>query len=153
MKLAEALRERADLILKIEQLKARIAENCLVQEDEQPIEDPTTLLTELDQSVERLEMLISSINLTNSQTRIDGETLTDLIARKDCMKIRIGVYQNAANSARQLNHRVRGSEIKMTPAMDVKELQREIDRQSHHLRLLDNRIQATNWDTDLVIRK
>ena len=40
MKLAEALQERADLNRNIEQLRSRLRNNVLVQEGEQPAEDP-----------------------------------------------------------------------------------------------------------------
>ena len=43
MKLAEALQERADLNIKIEQLKARMMNNALVQEGERPSENPADL--------------------------------------------------------------------------------------------------------------
>ena len=48
MKLAEALQERADINRKIEQLKSRLNNNVLVQEGEQPAEDPEKLKQELD---------------------------------------------------------------------------------------------------------
>ena len=44
MKLAESLQERADLNRKIEELKQRLENNCLVQEGERPAEDPEELL-------------------------------------------------------------------------------------------------------------
>ena len=43
MKLAVALQERADLNIKIGDLKARINRNVLVQEGEKPTEDPKDL--------------------------------------------------------------------------------------------------------------
>ena len=53
MKLAEALQERADLNRQIEQLKARLYNNALVQEGEAPAEDPNELLAQLDRSTAR----------------------------------------------------------------------------------------------------
>ena len=83
MKLAEALQERADLNKKIEELRNRI-ENCvLVQEGEEAGEDPAALLVELDDAVARLEILMAAINLTNSRTKVNGKSLTQIIARKD----------------------------------------------------------------------
>ena len=43
MKLAEALQERADLNRKIEQLNNRLSNNALVQEGEEPAENPEKL--------------------------------------------------------------------------------------------------------------
>ncbi len=84
MKLAEALQERADLNRKIEQLKARLNNNVLVQDGEKPVEEPELLKQELDAAIARLSYLITQINLTNCATKVDGQTLTELIAQKGC---------------------------------------------------------------------
>lgn len=84
MKLAEALQERADLNRNIEQLRKRLNSNVLVQEGERTAEEPERLKRELDASVERLAYLISRINLTNSQTKVDGQTLTGADRKKGC---------------------------------------------------------------------
>ena len=42
MKLAEALQERADLNRSIAQLKSRLEASALVQQGEQPLEDPAS---------------------------------------------------------------------------------------------------------------
>ena len=63
MKLAEALQERADLNRKIEELKRRLHNVILVQEGEEPAEDPAVLLAQLDEATGRLERLMAAINL------------------------------------------------------------------------------------------
>ena len=78
MKLAEALQERADLNIRIQQLRSRLENNAFVQEGEQPAEDPDDLLSELNENVKRLEWLISRINLTNCVTSVEGRTLTEI---------------------------------------------------------------------------
>lgn len=88
MKLAEALQERADINRNIEQMKNRLNNNVLVQEGEKPAEEPEKLKRELDASVERLAYLISRINLTNCRTEVDGQSLTELIAKKDALSRR-----------------------------------------------------------------
>lgn len=82
MKLAEALQERADINRSIEQLNSRLNNNILVQEGEKPAEDPMKLKNELDACVERLAYLVAHINKTNCMTMVDGQTLTELIAKK-----------------------------------------------------------------------
>ena len=89
MKLAEALQERADLNKKISQIGERLADNCFVQEGERPAEEPARLLDELEAAVSRLELLIAAINATNNVTKVNGRTLTETIARKDCLILRI----------------------------------------------------------------
>ena len=75
MKLAEALQERADLNRKIEDLRRRLGNVVLVQEGEEPAEDPKKLLEELDGAVARLEELMAAINLTNGRTRVDRKSV------------------------------------------------------------------------------
>lgn len=149
MKLAEALQERADLNQRIQQLQQRLTNNAVVQEGERPVEDPSELLAELERDAAALESLIVRINLTNCRVTVDGKTLTELLAQRDVLKLRLSAYRDLAYSASQLGHRGMRSEIKLLSAVDVRALQKQADGMAKELRLLDNRIQAANWTTDL----
>ena len=150
MKLAEALQERADLNRNIEQLKSRLENNVLVQEGETPAEAPETLKRELDAAVARLSYLISRINLTNSRVEVDGQTLTELIARKDALSLKIHVYRDVVCAGSQTSYRARNTEIKIKSAIVVADWQAEIDKMAKELRLLDNKLQESNWKTELI---
>ena len=150
MKLAEALQERADINRKIEQLKSRLNNNVLVQEGEQPAEDPEKLKQELDAAISRLSYIISRINLTNSRVLIDGQTLTELIAKKDVLSLKISAYKDIVFTASQTAYRARNTEIKIKSAITVTDWQSETDAMSKELRLLDNKLQAVNWSTELM---
>ncbi len=150
MKLAEALQERADLNRQIEQLRIRLSNNAIVQEGETPAEEPDVLINELNNSITKLEELIGRINLTNCATIVDGKSLTELIAKKDCLSIKVGAYQNFVNQASQTARRATRTEIKILSTVDVKDIQKQIDKLSKELRLLDNKIQETNWTTELI---
>ena len=150
MKLAEALQERADLNKKIEQLRSRLQHNCLVQEGETPVEPPQALLDELNEAVARLEHLIAAINKTNGAATAGGETLTALIARKDCLSVKLSAYRDLVYAASQTAQRARGTEIKILPALDVRALQKRADALAKALRETDNRLQAANWLTELM---
>lgn len=150
MKLAEALQERADLNRRIEQLRYRLNNNVLVQEGEKPLEDPTALLEELESSFTRLEWLIARINLTNCAIKVEGRSLTELIARRDVLSLRAEAYRRLVEEASQNTHRATRTEIKILSAVDVPALQRQADDASRELRLLDNTLQATNWTADLM---
>ena len=150
MKLAEALQERADLNRRIEQLRYRLNNNVLVQEGEKPLEDPAALLEELESSFTRLEWLIARINLTNCAVKVEGRSLTELIARRDVLSLRAEAYRRLVEEARQNTHRATRTEIKILSAVDVPALQRQADDASRELRLLDNTLQATNWTADLM---
>ena len=150
MKLAEALQERADLNRRIEQLRYRLNNNVLVQEGEKPLEDPAALLEELESSFTRLEWLIARINLTNCAVKVEGCSLTELIARRDVLSLRADAYRRLVEEASQNTHRATRTEIKILSAVDVPTLQRQADDASRELRLLDNTLQATNWTADLM---
>ena len=150
MKLAEALQERADLNRRIEQLRYRLSNNVLVQEGEKPLEDPAALLEELESSFTRLEWLIARINLTNCAVKVEGRSLTELIARRDVLSLRAEAYRRLVEEASQNTHRATRTEIKILSAVDVPALQRQTDDASRELRLLDNTLQATNWTADLM---
>ena len=149
MKLAEALQERSDLNRRIQQLQQRLNSNAVVQEGELPAEDPAELLAELDGCVENLERLIARINLANCRTEVNGENLTSLLARRDMLTVKLGAYRNLAQSASQVSRRATRTEIKLLSTVNVKELQKQVDQMAKELRLLDNSIQETNWNTEL----
>ena len=150
MKLAEALQERADINKKIEQLRQRIESNVLVQEGEKSQEDPQTLIKELDAAVNRLEKLMADINLTNCQTEVSGKTLTEIIARKDALSVKLSAYRDIAYEASQNTRRARNTEIKIKSQVKVSSLQKAADDIAAEIRKLDNTLQATNWTTELI---
>jgi hypothetical protein len=151
MKLAEALQERADLNRKISQLEERISNNVTVQEGEKTAEDPNALIEELDEAIQRLNFLIAAINLTNCKTIIDGKTLTEWMADRDCLKRKAAAYQDIVRDASNLSGRALRTEIKVICAVNVREIQKKVDRISKELRLTDNKIQSANWSVELAV--
>ena len=136
MKLAEALQSRADLNRRIAQLRSRLESNALVQEGESPAEDPAALLAELDDCITQLESLIARINRTNCRTTVGTETLTDLLARRDALTLRLTAYRAFAEEASTVIPRATRSEIKILSTVSLREL--------------DNLLQQTNWTVDLL---
>ena len=149
MKLAEALQERADLNSKINELRSRLSNNATVQEGEAPAENPAELLSQLDECAARLEELMARINATNCATVTERGTLTELIARRDCLTLRLSAYRNLVNEASCLAPRASRTEIKIVSAVDVKKLQKQADELAKELRLVDTLIQQSNWLTEL----
>lgn len=150
MKLAEALQERADLNRRIEQLRYRLTMNATVQEGEKPAEEPNELIKELDACVARLGELIARINLTNAKIEIEGKTLTELIAKRDTLTVKLNAYRDLVSGASNVVSRATRSEIKILPTVNVKKLQKQVDDMSKELRLTDNAIQQANWVNDLM---
>lgn len=151
MKLANALSQRSELQTRIRQLETRLNNNALVQEGEKPAEDPMELLKELEEDYARLEELISAINRTNNSTRTEsGATLSDLLAKRDCLKGKLGGLRNFLNNASAMVHRHSASEIKIRSTVNVRRLQKQVDELAKELRELDEAIQEKNWTTELL---
>ena len=150
MKLASALVERSDLQRKFSELSNRLNTNAKVQDGEEPAEKPEELLEELDSVMTRLEELVTKINLTNSSVVVEGKTLTEWLAKRDCLKQRIGLLRGFLNSASEKIDRYSRAEIKIVSTVNVKALQKDVDALSKTLRETDEKIQEINWTTELL---
>jgi len=150
MKLAEALVLRADLQKRLAQLRERLRQSALVQEGEQPPENPEQLLTELDQLLSQLGAMIARINRTNMQTHLSVEILSDALARRDMLSLRYSIITGLAETAANRIERYGRSEIRKISTVDVAALRRQLDEIARQRRELDTAIQATNWAVDLV---
>ena len=150
MKLAEALNLRADIAKRISQLDSRLQSNAVVQEGEEPAEDPKSLLAELDTLVMQHEELIGIINLTNSQTICEDKTLTEMIAHKDCLREKISVMRDFLNTASRTAQRGFRTEIRLLSTVNVAELRKQVDKLEKEFRETDMKIQELNWNTELL---
>lgn len=149
MKLAEALQLRGDLQKRMQQLGHRLRMNATYQEGDKPAEDPAQLLAEFEQCAAQLEEMMARINRTNSETVTASGTLTELLARRDCLKLRVETYRDFLQSASDLRGRATRSEIRILSSVDVPEYRKKADAIAKELRELDNVIQAANWSTEL----
>jgi hypothetical protein len=155
MKIAEALRERADLQKELAQLKHRIAGNARAYEGDSPDEDPQALLDRVKVILSQLEGLVARINITNAATQLDESvTLTQAMAKRDYLNRLRTFLTEAAEAAggnrRDLLYGRSRSEVKEVAALPVKALREEADRISADQRALDTKIQVLNWSTDLL---
>ncbi|MBJ8326237.1 DIP1984 family protein [Streptococcus pacificus] len=151
MKLAEALILRSDLQKRIEQIKSRLQQNVLIQEGDTPSEDPNTLLKEFSTLQNDLTKIIKAINKTNSQTMLDEKKhLADALVERDALLAKRNMLSDIAEAASQKQARYSRSEIKYISTVDVKKIQKEIDKLSKAYRELDTAIQAMNWQIDLL---
>lgn len=150
MKLATALSERADLQRRIAELGTRLNNNAKVQEGEKPAEEPKVLLEELNRDFVRLEELIARINHTNNVTEYEGKTLTDYIAKRDCLKQKISIMRSFLDRSSEKVARYSKTEIKIMSTIEVADIQKEVDKLSKELRETDEKIQELNWTTELI---
>ena len=150
MKLANALAQRADLQRRMAQLASRLMNNAKVQEGERPAEEPAELLAQLEEISRQLEELIRRINLTNTAVRSEtGESLTALLARRDCLKMKLGIYREFLQNASDVVPRGLRTEIRIVSTVKVSQMQKQVDDMSRDLRLLEEIIQSLNWTTEL----
>lgn len=151
MKLAEALALRADVQKRLAHMRTRLNQSALVQEGEQPPEQPTELLAQLEQMLAQLCELMSRINRTNLQASLpDGRTLTDALAQRDILSLHHSIISGLADTASNRIERSGRSEIRKLAIVDVAALRHQVDELARQRRELDMLIQATNWATDLL---
>lgn len=149
MKLANALMERSELQRHLSELLTRFNNNAKVQEGEEPAENPSELLEDLNNTIISLEDLITRINLTNSTTHIDGTTITELLAKRDCLKQKLQIMRSFLNNASKKVDRYSCTEIKIKSTVSVSDLQKDADRISKESRNTDEQIQEANRTTEL----
>ena len=150
MKLSEALIIRGDLQKRVEQIKRRLISNAKIQEGDKTIENPTEIIAELNQTLLDLSNIIKRINLTNSQIKDGDKTMTELLADRDTLTLKIKILQEFLAEARNKIDRYSNKEIKIISAIDVKTEQAKLDELSKQLRELDIKIQALNWQHNLI---
>lgn len=150
MKLAEALAQRADLTTRMNQLSTRIEQNVMVQEGEQPAEDPLALLAEHDRLARDLQELILRINVTNLSVMVPGnQSMTAALARRDVLRQQVRLRQSVATRASERFDRSTRSELRFVSIVDVPAIRVEADSLAAQLRELDTRIQEANWINEL----
>ena len=150
MKLAEALRERKQLQIKMGTLRQKLVDNATYQEGSKPVEDPSDLIKELESTRGELATLIKRINATNASVKVGDFLLGELVVDRDTRILEVASLNKLFSEASQVSNRYSRSEILILPSIDVKETQKKVDKLAKDIRELDNLIQATNWNTELL---
>ena len=70
--------------------------------------------------------------------------------KRDYMVKRISIMREFLQKASNKVERYSRNEIMITAAVDVKPYQKLVDKLSYEARMLDAKIQYTNWNTDLI---
>ena len=138
MKLAEALLLRSDQQKKIISLKQRINANVLVQDGDQPSEDPNELLKQVFSLIQELTKLN------------DGRSLLALLSLRDEFVEQHKTLTAAISNTSRESDRYSTREIKWHKVIPVSSLQKQADDISLKLRDLNVLIQSNNWKIDLI---
>ncbi len=125
--------------------------DCIkVQEGDVPAESPDSVIKELDRTLEELGSLIYHINLTNTLTEVEGQTITSLLAMRDVRSMKVKTLGEALKVLTEREDRYNRNEIRFVRTVDVKDFRHIYDRSAAELRELDLRIQALGWTTELI---
>ena len=124
--------------------------NAKVQEGDTPSEEPNMLLNELNDNIIELENIIKSINKTNSSTYIGNESISDIIAKRDTLGLKLSILRSFISESANKIERYSNKEIKILSTVNVAEQQKEIDKLSKEYRLIDTKLQGLNWTTDII---
>jgi hypothetical protein len=152
MKLAEALLLRSEIQKKIESLKQRLERNAVVQQGDQPSEQPAALFDEAERLLTQFENLLFAINRTNlGQTLADGTPLTQALARRDALvqrhRLTAATIENTVKRPDVWGTR----EIRWLPTVNVADLQKQADDLARQIRELNSAIQAANWQAEIEL--
>ena len=79
----------------------------------------------------------------------EPESLTALLARRDCLKMKLGLYREFLQNASDVVPRGLRTEIRIVSTVKVSQMQKQVDDMSRDLRLLEETIQSLNWTTEL----
>lgn len=151
MKLAEALLLRSDQQKKLASLKQRINANVLVQDGDEPSEDPNELLKQVFSLTQESQKLVYAIHQTNALAKLtDGRSLLALLTQRDELVERHKILTSAISNTQREPERYSTREIKWHKVIPVSSLQKQSDDISAKLRDLNVLIQATNWQVDLL---
>ncbi len=151
MKLAEALLLRSDQQKKLASLKQRINANVLVQDGDEPSEDPNELIKQVFALTQESKQLICRIHLTNAQAKLeDDKILLSLLSLRDSYAEQHKILIDAIANTHREPDRYSAREIKWQKVIPVSSLQKQADDISAKLRDINIKIQALNWQIDLV---
>lgn len=142
---------RGDLQNKMEQIRYRLASNVMVQEGDEPNEDPNELLKEYDRALEEFGVLVKRINKTNNETDFSSDlTLSEALVERDILKRKRNLLASAVEEGTVRQDRYSRTELRYVSKIDVNKLQKQMDDLSKDYRELDVKIQGLNWTVDLL---
>lgn len=151
MKLAEALMLRADMCKKIASLRERIARNALVQEGDEPDEEPASLIEQIHTAIEEFAQLAGKIHRANHRSPMTGgQMISDALTRRVALTAQHAALQHAIKHTQKDCDRYGVREIRWVSRLNVAELNARADHISRQIRELNAAIQKANWDAELA---
>lgn len=157
MKLGELMIQRSEIQKRMSSLRERLKKNAMVQEDGQPVEAPEPMIRQMEESTVELAKVVKAINRVNQQTVVDGEqTISELLVDRDMLVRRHSILNDLVAAASNTDKdslfgRVRHSELRWIPTVDVAELRTKLDSLSKQINSINNKLQSVNWTTEVSL--
>jgi hypothetical protein len=150
MKLAEALLLRSDLNKKLLSLRDRIVRYAVVQEGEQPHENPEDLHQEASGVIGELKDLSVKIDRANQAGRLSsGVSMTDALAERMALTQQHALIVAAIEGTKREPDRYGVREIKWVATVDLVGYQKRLEDLAKKIRELNAAIQEANWKIDI----
>lgn len=155
MKLGEALSLRARQAQQLNNLRARIKANVLVQEGEEAAEAPLPLIEEFERVSDEHAKLVQRIVRTNIEyAAVNDDNMLDLLHHRETLRRKRNLHEMVANSAtpsdRSNVFRYSRSEIRFVPNVAVNHHREVVEELDQAIRRIDSILQESNWKLDLV---
>ncbi len=150
MKLGETLS-------KIKKEKSRLArlislrkDNVWAQKGKKAKFNPTALTKDIDKKIDEIRMLKLRIQNTNLQTNVEGEscTLAEAIIKVNDIRSKIAQLSSLFEEKREFYFREK-DKVEKVAQIDERDVEDLIEQLEIEKVQLDNKIQITNWKTDL----
>lgn len=145
MKLAEALMERKDLVMKINKIKELIKNNVVTRKDFQLPIDMRAQFLQYQKLQGELELLNKKIDKTNALY------LTDKLNELRILDSKIAFYKecHATLISNETSWRY-GDEVTLQRNYDLNELASWLEQTEVMRRKIDREVQKINWETELI---
>jgi hypothetical protein len=154
MKLGEALSLRARQAQQLDDLRGRIMGNLLVQEGEVAAENAEALILAYEDLSENHQELVQRIIRTNVESMdADGFHPIEHLHRRENLRRKRSIHQQAATGAspgRGERYRYTKSELKSISQISVQVHRAIVSDLDEEIRVLDAKIQESNWKIDLL---
>ena len=150
MKLAEALAKRSDLNQQIHELDHRLLRCVQIQVGDNPPEDPEALLSVIERSFAELQQLVDAIDRTNAASILEGRPLSSWLSERNRLKEHRIILLRVIERASVSQMRISKSEVRFISTISAARLQKQADDLAKAFREIDLKIQAANWNFDLI---
>lgn len=152
MKLGEALSLLNKEKSRLARLIKLIKENVYIYEDEKVSFDPKKLSEEIYKKIDEIRELKIKIQKTNLNVKINEEdiTLAEAIIRVGDLRSQIANLSSLFEKKRDSWIYREKNEKKKIAQLDEQKVEDEIEKLEIEKTQLDNKIQITNWTTQLV---